>query len=62
MNNMVILDSEIRNAKKIMIEDLNGCLLSGKKVYINASGVIGSLRNKRDGISNFGAQMETYVQ
>jgi hypothetical protein len=53
-HNIVILDCEIENAKKLCLKDVEGDLLKGEKLYINAAGLQNGLRNMRDGHSFFG--------
>lgn len=57
---MVILDWEIDEAKKLILEDVEGSILFQQLLIIDASGLTQSLRKKRDGFSFFGP-VETYV-
>lgn len=61
MNNIVILDSEIDQAKKLTVEDEEGDLLSGYLLLIDASGYVNSSRKRRDGHVFFGPVIE-YVR
>jgi hypothetical protein len=54
VNNICILDSEIISAKKLILEDEEGDLLSGNILIIDASGLKGGLRKMRDGHVFFG--------
>lgn len=60
MNNIVILDSEIKQAKMLSLEDVEGNLLKGNFLMIEASGLTNSLRKMRDGYCFFGP-IERYV-
>ena len=51
--NIKINDLEIKNSPKIILEEINCNLLNGKKIEINAAGMIGG-RKKNDGFSIFG--------
>ena len=51
--NIKINDLEIKDSPKIILEEINCNLLNGKKIEINAAGMIGG-RNKNDGFSIFG--------
>ena len=61
MNNIVILDSEINQAPKLILEDIVGDLLFKKKLLIDASGLNDSLRNMRDGYTFFGSIKEHVI-
>lgn len=61
MNNIVILDSEIEQAKRLTVEDEEGDLLFGQLLVIDASGLVNSLRKRRDGHVFFGPVAE-YVR
>lgn len=61
MNNLVILDSEIKQAKMLSLEDVEGNLFFGNYLMIDASGLINGLRKMRDGYSFFGP-VEKYVR
>jgi hypothetical protein len=61
MNNIVILDSEIKQMNKLILQDVEGNLLFNKKLYIDASGLNDSLRKMRDGFTFFGTVLE-YVK
>lgn len=52
--NAIILDEEIALAPRLILQDLEGNLLNGKKLIIDAAGLRNSLRIKRDGIVFFG--------
>jgi hypothetical protein len=54
MNNIIILDSEIQQAKKLTVEDEEGSLLFNNLLVIDASGLVNSLRKTRDGHVFFG--------
>lgn len=56
--NIVILDSEIKSAKKIILEDFTGNLLYGKQLFIDAGGMKNGLRKKRDGFTFLGFEPE----
>lgn len=58
MNNIVILDSEICQAKRLVVEDYEGKLLFGNILVIDASGYVNSLRKRRDGHVFFGPVAE----
>ena len=58
MNNIVILDSEIHQAKKVLVEDEEGDLLFNNCLVIDASGLLCGLRKKRDGYVFFGPTAE----
>ena len=48
-----ITDDDIKNSSKILLEEINCDLFNGKKIEINAGGMVGG-RNKKDGFSIFG--------
>jgi hypothetical protein len=48
-----ITEEEINNSSKIIIEEIEGNLFDGKKIEINAGGMVGG-RGKRDGFAIFG--------
>jgi hypothetical protein len=54
MNNICILDYEIKQAKKLTLEDVEGDLLFNSVLMIDASGLVNSLRKMRDGYTFFG--------
>ena len=56
--NSIILDTEINNASKLIIEDIEGDMLFRKKLKIDAGGLQESLRNMRDGYTFFGSVKE----
>jgi hypothetical protein len=60
MNNIVILDHEIQQAKRLNIEDEEGDMLFGDVLMIDASGLLNSNRKMRDGYTFFGT-VEVYV-
>lgn len=50
-----ITDQDIMDNPKLELKELEGNILEGKKIVINASGIAsGGLRNCRDGYSFFG--------
>lgn len=54
MNSQIkINDNEIKNSSKLILEEINCNLFNGKRIEINASGMING-RNKKDGFSIFG--------
>lgn len=59
--NNIILDEEIAIAPRLTIEDLDGNLLNGKKLLIDAAGLFNSIRKKRDGIVFFGLHNSSIV-
>ncbi len=61
MNNVIILDSEINQAPKLIVEDVEGDLLFKKKLHIDASGLHDSLRKMRDGYTFFGSIKEHVI-
>lgn len=61
MNNIIILDSEINQARKITVEDEEGDMLMKKFLLIDASGLMDSIRKRRDGYVFFGPVAE-YVK
>ena len=48
-----ISDEEIKTSSILMIEEIDGTLLNGKKIEINAGGMVEG-RNKKDGFTIFG--------
>ena len=48
-----ILDDDIKNSSKLIIEEIDGNLFNGEKIEINASGMVGG-RGKNDGFTIFG--------
>jgi len=52
-SNIIINDEEISKASTIILEEINGNLLNGQKIEINAAGMVGG-RNKKDGFTIFG--------
>jgi len=54
MNNIVILDNEIKQANKLILKDVEGNLLKTNTLQIDASGLNNSLRKMRDGHTFFG--------
>lgn len=58
MDNIIVLDSEINQAHKLILEDIEGNLLFNKKLLIDASGLSESLRKMRDGYTFFGTSKE----
>lgn len=61
MNNIILLDIEINQAKRLKLEDVEGNLLFNQKLLIDAGGLVNSLRKMRDGHSFFGTVVE-YVK
>jgi len=58
MNNIIIHDSEISQAHKLYLHDIEGSLLFNNKLIIDASGLDKSLRKMRDGFTFFGPVAE----
>ena len=54
-SNIKINDSDIINSSKLILEEINCNLFNGKKIEINAAGMVGG-RNKKDGFSIFGQE------
>ena len=52
-SNRKISDEEIKNSPKLFLEEIDGKLLNGKIIEINAGGMING-RNKKDGFTIFG--------
>ena len=52
-SNRKISDEEIKNSPKLILEEIDGKLLNGKIIEINAGGMING-RNKKDGFTIFG--------
>ena len=52
-SNRKISDEEIKNSPKLFLEEIDGKLLNGKIIEINAGGMIDG-RNKKDGFTIFG--------
>lgn len=52
-SNRKISDEVIKNASTITLEEIDGKLLNGKKIEINAGGMVDG-RNKKDGFTIFG--------
>ena len=52
-SNIKINDNDIINSPKLILEEINCNLFNGKKIEINAAGMVGG-RNKKDGFSIFG--------
>ena len=52
-SNRKISDEEIKKASKFILEEIDGTLLNGKIIEINAGGMVDG-RNKRDGFAIFG--------
>ena len=55
-SNRKISEQEIKNSPKIFLEEIDGKLLNGKIIEINAGGMING-RNKKDGFTIFGQKM-----
>ena len=51
---VVITDLEVQRNPKLELYETEGNILDGKLVCINAAGMIGGLRNQRDGSTLFG--------
>jgi hypothetical protein len=58
MNNIIILDSEIEQAKRLIVEDEEGDFLFNNLLVIDASGLTNGLRKQRDGHVFFGPVAE----
>ena len=58
-NGIVILDEDVDQNKKILIQDMKGDALKGKQLIITAAGLEHSLRRLRDGCTYFGVN-KTY--
>ena len=56
-SNRKISNEEIKNSSKLILEEIEGNLFNEKKIEINAGGMIGG-RNKKDGFSIFGQNLE----
>ena len=52
-SNRKISDEEIKNSSTLILEEIDGKLLNGKKIEINAGGMVNG-RNKKDGFTIFG--------
>jgi hypothetical protein len=52
-SNRKISEEEIKNSSKLIIEEIDGTLLNGKIIEINAGGMVDG-RNKKDGFTIFG--------
>ena len=52
-SNRKISDEEIKTSSTLIIEEIDGNLLNGKKIEINAGGMVDG-RNKKDGFTIFG--------
>jgi hypothetical protein len=61
MNNIVILDSEIKQARKLKLEDFEGNFLNNQTLMIDAGGLNNSLRKMRDGHTFFGPVAEYVI-
>ena len=55
-SNIKISDIDVNNSSKLILEEINCNLFNGKKIEINAAGMVGG-RNKKDGISIFGQKI-----
>ena len=55
----MILDEEVDENKKILLQDMKGDALKGKQLIITAAGLEHSLRRLRDGCTYFGVN-KTY--
>jgi hypothetical protein len=51
--NLKITEEEVKNSPKLFLEEVNCNLFFGKRIEINASGMVGG-RDKKDGFSIFG--------
>ena len=56
-SNRKISDEEIKNSSKLILEEIEGNFFNEKKIEINAGGMIGG-RNKKDGFTIFGQNLE----
>ena len=52
-SNRKISEEEIKNSPKLILEEIDGNLFNGKKIEINAGGMVEG-RNKKDGFTIFG--------
>jgi len=55
-SNRKISEEEIKNSSKLILEEIDGNLFNGKKIEINAGGMVEG-RNKKDGFTIFGQKM-----
>lgn len=53
-NRIVVTDLEVQRNPKLELYETEGNILDGKLICINAAGMIGGLRNQRDGSTLFG--------
>jgi hypothetical protein len=51
-------DEDIKNSPVLLLEEISGNILRGQKLQINASGLVGGMRNAKDGIAFFGKQLK----
>lgn len=58
MSNIVILDKEIEQNKRLRIQDHEGELLNGNTLTVNAGGLDGGRRQMRDGYTFFGSLLK----
>ena len=56
-SNRKISDEIIQNSSKLILEEIEGNLFNEKKIEINAGGMVGG-RNKKDGFTIFGLNLE----
>ena len=59
-SNRKISEEEIKNSSKLILEEIEGNLFNEKKIEINEGGMIGG-RNKKDGFTIFGQNMEKNI-
>ena len=50
----MINDDDIKNNMKLILKEISGGIFRNQEIVIDASGIVNSLRNKKDGISYFG--------
>ena len=55
-SNRKISEEEIKNSPKLILEEIDGNLFNGKKIEINAGGMVEG-RNKKDGFTIFGQKI-----
>jgi hypothetical protein len=55
-SNRKISEEEIKNGPKLILEEIDGNLFNGKKIEINAGGMVEG-RNKKDGFTIFGQKI-----
>ena len=60
-SNRIISEEEIKTSSKLILEEINGDLLNGAKIEINAGGMVNG-RNKKDGFTIFGQKKDDNLQ